>query len=656
MKHCRRSYVAVLAAVAGIYFFTGPVVGQIRLDTNGHATDANPQIGSGGYNQAPNGTQANWAQYQNALLNNNAGGFGPAGRGYTAFNLGAAYINPFGFRGLMAGQGLDQFVSLSSGIPTTNNPSASNGMPSGSQQIFNGLANHSVAPPGLPNPSYVAGQPVTQAPEDLRLGAIEFSGQSQVLPKPNEMILPGPVDPTANPNTPAQQQLYASTIYGVLAFSPQQPALQDQNNPQSAIFGPSPLQQGGISPALAPNPIQAQMKELRQELDAQSKNGIGMPNASNDVGASLPKSIQPGNLSQQLPSLAPETSLSKSANVAPAAGDVDTGQSSRQYLPNDENLPPPIRQSALYAKLRQNMDDYNSANSMTDEQANRKFQEIVRLRNLASTNAERGSNVLSGPGAAATANPGELPGGIPNPEESAGPGRSPNAGPGSGSEQKNRLAKPGFTTMPSNMGAAPGLSLPPVAAPPVPIDSFASGIHAKGLADLIANAELNVEQHHYDKAIAQYNEAIDVAPNNPLILMARATAELGGGYYAQANADIHLAVAQDPAVLLGQYDLQKHLGADRLKSVLADLKQMAKESDDDTLHAFLLAFAYYNSQHVAQAVDWLAITDKRAKGQDLAILQMKKYWNFNEDQQPVLTPPVANPSSEAPSSRPSGKN
>jgi tetratricopeptide (TPR) repeat protein len=351
----------------------------------------------------------------------------------------------------------------------------------------------------------------------------------------------------------------------------------------------------------------------------------------------------------------------KSTNIAPAAGDVDTGQSNRQYLPNDANLPPPTQQSALYAKLRQSLDDYNSANSLTDEQANRKFKEILHLRSLANSNAEHGSNVLNGPGAGAAANPGELPSGIPNPEEPS-PGSVPNVGHISGPEQNNHLPKPGFNTVPSNIGPGPGAGLPPVSAPPVPIDSFATGIQAKGLAGLIAGAELNVEQHHYDKAIAQYNAAIDVAPNNPLILMARAIAELGGGYYAQANADIHLAVAQDPAVLMGQYDLQKHLGADRLKSLVADLKQMAKGSDDDTLHAFLLTFAYYNSQHVGQAVDWLDIADKRAKGQDLAIVQMKKYWNFNEDQQPALTPPpaptppVAKPNSAAPSTRPSGKN
>ena len=133
---------------------------------------------------------------------------------------------------------------------------------------------------------YVPVQPLSQAPEDLRLGTIEFGGQSPVLPKPSEMILPGPVDPTANPATPAQLELSASPLYGSLAIytAPQQPGQPDQNNQQPSIFGPTPLQQGGITPALTQSPIQAQVKELRQELDTQRKGGIGTQNVSSNVG------------------------------------------------------------------------------------------------------------------------------------------------------------------------------------------------------------------------------------------------------------------------------------------------------------------------------------------------------------------------------------
>jgi tetratricopeptide (TPR) repeat protein len=356
---------------------------------------------------------------------------------------------------------------------------------------------------------------------------------------------------------------------------------------------------------------------------------------------------QTSDQSQPLAALGSQSNQLNSSNLAPVAGGMSTNQSSRNY-PVDVNLPPPGQQSAVYAKLRQAISDYDSKNSMTDEQANQKFQEILRIRNQANVNAESGGNVLSGPGAGAN------PTGIPGPEEpnlgqsNPGPGMAPAPSPNlsNGRTGNNDLLKQGFGAAPNNMGAGPGMGLPPVSAPPVPINSFASGIKSKGLADLIASGEVAVQQGQFDKAIAAYNQAVDVVPNNPLILMARATAELGGQYYAQADADIHLAIAEDPAVLVGQYDLEKHLGQARMKSTLADLKNIAQNSQDDTMHAFLLTYAYYNSHHVGQAAEWLQTTDGRTHGQDPAIMQMKKYWNFN-DELPIPQPKTAGPTTRS---------
>ena len=264
---------------------------------------------------------------------------------------------------------------------------------------------------------------------------------------------------------------------------------------------------------------------------------------------------------------------------------------------------------------------------MTDEQANTRFKEILRLRAAVNANAEQGGNVFTLPKQPANTNPG----GVPSPDQSVTPNTA-SVSPITPAPAKPKQITPGFNTVPNNIT---GMALPVSAAPPVPIDSYSTGMKAKGLADLITGGESQMQKQQYDKAIATFNEAIDVAPNNPLILMARANAELGGGYYAQANADLHLAIAQDPATLMGQYDLQKHLGADRVKALITDLKQISQASKDDTLHSFLLAYAYYNSHHIGQAADWVAIADNRANGQDSAIIQMKKYWNFNEDQQPA---------------------
>jgi tetratricopeptide (TPR) repeat protein len=638
MKYSRQAYLVLLTAVGGIPFLGRPASAQIRVDTAGHAMDANTQVGSGGYN-SPSGQQPLWSQYQNALVTGNAsGGFSFSGRSVNGVNLGAGYADPFAFRGLLAGQGVDQFIANSTGVPTMANPTASSANyaagpnPSG---IYYGAVNHTALPSGFQTSStgqgYVPAQPPSmQSPQDPRLGAIDFSGSGQIIPKPYEMILPGPVDPTADPATAAQQMLAANPIFGVVPWTSTQIG---QPNQTSTSFGGTPLQQG-ITPQIAQGLTQVQVNNLRQQLISMASSAAGnqknLPNTGGS-GNSLP-SLSPGG-DQPLSQLNSRPSPLQSGSLSPAPGDVSTDQSTRQYL-SDTNLPPPSQQSPQYAKLRRSIEDYNSAHSMTDEQANQRFQQILRLREQANVAAENGANVLTGPGAGAETNPEAIPG----PEQPI----SPEAG---GSTPKvNHQLKPGFNTVPQNMGSGPGMGVPPVSAPPVPIDSFAQGIPAKGLADLIARGDVDVQKGQYDKAIAAYNQAIDVVPNNPLILTARAIAELGGGYYAQANSDLHVAISADPAVLMGQYDLQKQFGEARLKKVVAELKDIATNSPDNTLHSFLLTFCYYNSRHVGQAADWLQITDKRGGGQDPAIVQMKKYWNFN-DEAPIPMPPAVQPHS-----------
>ncbi len=77
-------------------------------------------------------------------------------------------------------------------------------------------------------------------------------------------------------------------------------------------------------------------------------------------------------------------------------------QSTRQYL-NNVPLPTPTQQSTQYAALEQKMRKYDASHPETDEEANREFQQILRLRQQAAVNAELGSNVLGGPNAGTAA-------------------------------------------------------------------------------------------------------------------------------------------------------------------------------------------------------------------------------------------------------------
>ena len=350
----------------------------------------------------------------------------------------------------------------------------------------------------------------------MRLGTIDYSGSGQIIPKPYEMILPGPVDPTADPATPAQQMLAANPIFGVVNWS-MTPVGQQQTQPNqaSATSGQTPLQQG-ITPQTAQGLTLVQLQNLRQQLNSANSTAIGNQTiSSSNIANPLPV-LGPGGTNstsgQPLSQVNNQSSAAQSSSLSPTAGDVSTGQSSRQF-PVDINLPPPSQQSAQYARLRKSIDDYNSTHSMTDEQANRKFQQILRLRAQANIAAENGANVLTGPGrgAGAVANPEA----VPSPEQPISPSV------GTGSTKENHLLKPGFGTVPQNMGSGPGMGMP-VSAPPVPIDDFAKDIPAKGLADLIASGDVEVQKGQYDKAIAAYNQAIDVVPNNPLVLVARA--------------------------------------------------------------------------------------------------------------------------------------
>src|SRR5271170_4172366 len=77
MTNRKRSYLVLLSAVAAVPFFVRPAIGQQRVDTSGHALDANTQVGSGGYNisnsnEAP-GAFGAYGSYQNAIVTGNVG-------------------------------------------------------------------------------------------------------------------------------------------------------------------------------------------------------------------------------------------------------------------------------------------------------------------------------------------------------------------------------------------------------------------------------------------------------------------------------------------------------------------------------------------------------------------------------------------------------
>ena len=140
---------------------------------------------------------------------------------------------------------------------------------------------------------------------------------------------------------------------------------------------------------------------------------------------------------------------------------------------------------------------------------------------------------------------------------------------------------------------------------------LASGISSKGLYDLIREAETLVQSQQYSKSIGVYDQAIQVAPNNPLLYIGRAEAEMAGSFYRQAEFDLRQAFHQDKAVLMGQYDLTGQLGQARLKYIEDDLTQVATDAPKNPTPVFLLAYICYNTHREVKAAAYLDMVAKR---------------------------------------------
>jgi tetratricopeptide (TPR) repeat protein len=167
---------------------------------------------------------------------------------------------------------------------------------------------------------------------------------------------------------------------------------------------------------------------------------------------------------------------------------------------------------------------------------------------------------------------------------------------------------------------------PPVEQGPVQVSSLATGIKAKGLHDLLANAENLMRDGKFDLAVQKYNQAQRVAPNNPLTVLGRAHAELAGGYYARAEQDLRTVFHNDPQILLAQFDLAALLPKERIEFLHKDLQGLTETDPKSERPWLLLAYLEYNTNHPASAEQDLNEADKRTVRGDWAIRLMRQNW------------------------------
>jgi hypothetical protein len=320
-------------------------------------------------------------------------------------------------------------------------------------------------------------------------------------------------------------------------------------------------------------------------------------------------------------------------------GSLSTSQTLRSRLV----APPPEQQSAQYAEMmRRFKERTGDTANMTDQEANRAFNEEMRLRQEALKTPGTPGAPGAAPGAATPGAPGKpgTPGAAPAPgigaqqPKTATPGT---AAPGTatpGTEQPG-TAQPGpvvgATKRPGPAGAkAPTAKTPPPKVEPLKVKSLATGVPAKGFSTMLTQAEDLMKQGKFASAIDQYDAAEQVAPNNPLVKIGRANAELGAAYYLQAENHLRDAFKSDPALLTAQYDLKGFFGEDRLAFLAKDLNDIAKADQKQSRPVFLLGYIAYNTGDEAKADSYLDLADKRSGGKDPVYKLLRDNWSLPE--------------------------
>lgn len=489
------------------------------------------------------------------------------------FRGSAGYYDEREFRGETAGESSDRFVRGSAGVPVRGAPSN----PMLNPQPFYGESRAVRPPEGFREQGntggYTPAPAQTRAPGDWRLGAVYDQPQERdrVMGDPGangQLMLNGPVDANGNPTV-----ITASPLFGVRRITGEGAAGAPSTDPR---MGSGSLDRLGLR--------SADVSRMREELQATSDQP--QPEQSGQ-GA-----IQDLNQQQQPLSQPMQATL----HGGPVAGKVRVEQSDRQRL-----LVPSSEQSTQYAELNRRYQSQVASNpAVSDEAAARAFQEQLRKKQQA-TQDQKGLAIVPPTERAAPAEQGEAQ--QPEPEPAPEP------------QQQAQHHQP-----------------PKVAGqlqPPMRITSLADGVKAQGLADLLRSAEQAMRVGKFADALDRYDAAVQVAPNNPLVMLGRAHAELGAGYFARAEASLTRAIERDPALLMGQYDLGAMMGAARVETVMNDLKKISTDEQKEARPTLLLAYIAHNGGNVQRAQELLNETNARSGGAHKTADTMRRIWQLS---------------------------
>jgi tetratricopeptide (TPR) repeat protein len=141
-----------------------------------------------------------------------------------------------------------------------------------------------------------------------------------------------------------------------------------------------------------------------------------------------------------------------------------------------------------------------------------------------------------------------------------------------------------------------------------------------------------MKEGKFASALDQYDAAEAVTPNNPLIWLGKANAELGAGFFKRAEAHLQQAYSTDNALMMGQYDLGAMLGEDRLTKLVSELKDNYSKDKTQSMPLFLLAYIAYNTGHEPQAMAYLDLAEKMGNAQAPFYKSLQQHWSLPDKQ------------------------
>lgn len=186
------------------------------------------------------------------------------------------------------------------------------------------------------------------------------------------------------------------------------------------------------------------------------------------------------------------------------------------------------------------------------------------------------------------------------------------------------LPTPGMQTTPAP--TTPGGAAPQGRVEPLNVDTFSKGVASPTLAGMLKNAEQDMKAGKYNDAIEKYTLAEQAAPNDALISVGHANADLGASNYRSAETRLRQAFGTRPALLMAKYDLNAMIGQERLSAITRDLTELSKKEPQETMAPFLLAYIDYNTGNPAEAVNQLNEVAKREGQADGVVKSMLQRW------------------------------